>query len=368
MAEPPPTVLVAAQLPPPINGLSTVNALVVESLSENGSPLILDLSPPPGATTVRKYFSRTRSTLKAIRCILSRQVGNNAVLYMPSDGGIGLLANILMALVARTIAVRLYVHHHSFAYLNRRSRLMDALIRLAPKGTCHVVLCEEMGERLERAYGSAWRSSRSRRLVVSNAFLLPAAAPAARVGADRPLTLCHVSNLTVAKGAIVFIDLFKRLRAEGIDVRARIAGPATEPEVKATLKRAQAEHAGYFEWLGPVYGEAKTALLQDCDVFVFPTAYANEAQPLVLLEALAAGLPIATIRRGCIGCDFDDSVGLLADNADLFPQQAFAWLRALAADPERLHAYSSRAVAAASAKRTEAIDQLETLVSELTAS
>jgi glycosyltransferase involved in cell wall biosynthesis len=169
-----------------------------------------------------------------------------------------------------------------------------------------------------------------------------------------------------AKGVLAFIDLFERLRVAGIEVQAKVGGGTAEPDVEAALRRALANHPGYFEWLGPVYGPAKADLLAASDVFVFPTAYTNEAQPLVLLEALAAGLPILTVRRGCIGCDFDDRVGLVADSAESFPQQAFEWLCTLLTTPERLHRYRSNALAAAAAKREEALSGLETLLRALT--
>jgi glycosyltransferase involved in cell wall biosynthesis len=43
----------------------------------------------------------------------------------------------------------------------------------------------------------------------------------------------------------------------------------------------------------PGSGQKKSAL-ERADCLVFPTFYENEAQPLVLLEAMSAGLPVIT--------------------------------------------------------------------------
>ncbi|MCG3024525.1 glycosyltransferase, partial [Escherichia coli] len=43
------------------------------------------------------------------------------------------------------------------------------------------------------------------------------------------------------------------------------------------------------KYFGPVYGEDKTRFLNDLDVFIFPSRYYNEAEPLVVYEAAASG-------------------------------------------------------------------------------
>ena len=48
--------------------------------------------------------------------------------------------------------------------------------------------------------------------------------------------------------------------------------------------------------VGFVSGETKTALLQESDGLCFPTFYAAESFPIVLIEAMAWGLDIVTTR------------------------------------------------------------------------
>lgn len=48
--------------------------------------------------------------------------------------------------------------------------------------------------------------------------------------------------------------------------------------------------------LGFVSGERKTELLRQCGLFLFPTCYLGENQPVNLIEAMAFGLPIVTTR------------------------------------------------------------------------
>ena len=55
----------------------------------------------------------------------------------------------------------------------------------------------------------------------------------------------------------------------------------------------------YFEFPGVVVGREKVKLFLKSDIFVFPSIEA-EGQPLVILEAMAAGLPIITTDQGCI--------------------------------------------------------------------
>jgi hypothetical protein len=60
-------------------------------------------------------------------------------------------------------------------------------------------------------------------------------------------------------------------------------------------------------------GADKALLFQEADVFVLPTYYAVEAQPLVLLEAMAAGCAIITTRAGEIPTILDEECALFVE-------------------------------------------------------
>jgi glycosyltransferase involved in cell wall biosynthesis len=86
--------------------------------------------------------------------------------------------------------------------------------------------------------------------------------------------------------------------AGGERFRLRLAGGFVssdeERELRARLARADA--ARFAEHVGFVSGEAKDRLFRGSDIFLFPTWFANEGQPLNLIEALAYGLPCVTTR------------------------------------------------------------------------
>ena len=82
----------------------------------------------------------------------------------------------------------------------------------------------------------------------------------------------------------------------------------------------------------PVYDDAKNALYQDTDVFVFPSLY--DSFGIVLLEAMAFSLPvIATIQGGIPDVVEDGETGYLVPKRDV---QALADKMELLANDEVL--------------------------------
>ena len=89
--------------------------------------------------------------------------------------------------------------------------------------------------------------------------------------------------------------------AQRLDFHLDVAGSFVTPEDEARYQEriARPDLKGRVRTLGFVKGEAKSACLRSADVFLFPSYYANEGQPLNLIEAMAHGLvPVTTHWRG----------------------------------------------------------------------
>jgi glycosyltransferase involved in cell wall biosynthesis len=80
--------------------------------------------------------------------------------------------------------------------------------------------------------------------------------------------------------------------------RLRVAGSFVTPEEEREYRErvAQADLVGVVEHAGFVTGEAKARELREAEIFLFPSYFANEGQPLNLIEAMAYGLPLVTTR------------------------------------------------------------------------
>lgn len=246
-------------------------------------------------------LQKIRSWWKLIQHFHRAAADHPSALYAGLSGGQGQLLDLPFFLLARWHDIPITVHHHSYAYLNRRSRL-TALTFHAMGPARHIALCDDMQERLCRQYNLP----KSRTLVLSNAaFMKEACKPAAEVPAARnqeqanEVSIGFLSNITAEKGIFDFFAAADAARVQSPDLKARIAGPVA-PDIQPRFNQELAQRP-WAEHIGPVYGQDKQDFFNSIDLLVFPTRYANEAEPVTILEALQAGVAVVAARRGCIG-------------------------------------------------------------------
>ena len=103
--------------------------------------------------------------------------------------------------------------------------------------------------------------------------------------------ILYVGRLELLKGIQYLLDAFTQLKSKGIGLQ--LVGPI-QAEILPVLKRFQDDR---IEVLGPVSKDELTAIYQNSDLLVFPSI--NDAFGLVVLEAMACGIPVITTENSC---------------------------------------------------------------------
>lgn len=324
--------------PPPVHGMAEVNAAVRDALRQAGvTPTVIDLAAPSLARSVAVRLGRLPRVLRGLGWLAGKRGLRNGTLYMSVSGGLGQVYELAFILLARLRGMRVFLHHHSFAYLDRSGMLARALVRAAGDDAVHIALSARMAERLQHVY-------RARRVIpVSNAvfFVAPNAPVVAR---SRLVTIGFLGNISAEKGVFEFLGLMAAAGNAGLSLRARLAGPFQDVATERTV-RARLASLPQVEYVGPQYGAAKDAFYAGIDGLAFPSRYVNEAEPITVHEALSRGIPVVAYGRGCVPEIVGADCGLVIDPAEPFVPAALAKLESWLADPAAFQAASQAAAA-----------------------
>ena len=177
---------------------------------------------------------------------------------------------------------------------------------------------------------------------------------------QRPLRIGFIGSFNRAKGAHVLLEALARLGPE-LPVEVVLYGnPSDDPAYAAQLKQL-ADPLPQVRWGGVFGSEQVYAVLSELDLLVVPSLWRENA-PLIVLQALASGLPLLLSDVEGMADQVQPGV-----NALLFPpgddRALAALIHQLEADPEQLAALANKG----GTPRTMAAytDQLEQLYARL---
>lgn len=353
----PAAVHVVVALPPPLNGMTYVTQRMVSAFSSAGPVLVSKVSNDAGHAVPRWVLKRHAVFLLALirNALFSRRRG---ACYFVPNSNTGLWLNLLEAPLLRLGYDDVWLHHHVFSYVRRRDRRMRAFLWLLGDKARHIALSESMATQMRALYQGGTMH------VLGNAGFVEDV-PAA--SAKLTLRTCgFLGNITREKGIGLFMELLRALEARGERLKAVIAGPVEDEALKAEIDAFVAEAPERRVALGSVRGAAKQAFFERVDLLLFPSCYANEALPVTIYEALAAGLPVLATQRGCIP---DQLAGLGWDLPEEgFVEGAASAIEAWIADPEAFAVASQAARAQFLAQRDTDNRSLASLVRKVTAS
>ncbi len=134
-----------------------------------------------------------------------------------------------------------------------------------------------------------------------------------QVSSDQPLECLFLGSLTDTKGYPEYLEAFEMIGSEdGAPIHAVLCGPImmdayrkrfeTYDKAKVWIEQKVASinesDRVQVEWIPGARGLEKRELFERAQIFVLPTQYTVEAQPLAVIEAMAHGCAIVTSDVG----------------------------------------------------------------------
>jgi glycosyltransferase involved in cell wall biosynthesis len=166
--------------------------------------------------------------------------------------------------------------------------------------------------------------------------------------ATPPLNVLYLSNLVESKGYPEFVEALRRLATSvSFPLEATLCGNITTTmETYKRFATPQAarnwitEHVAEINqsarvrlrWIDGAADDAKARLFRDAHLFILPSRYKVEAQPIVILEALASGCAVITTKVGEIPATVSHHTALLLD--EVSPETIAAAIMELQGNPD----------------------------------
>lgn len=293
-------ILVVAPLPPPITGQALAVQAVVDALRTDGTVDVLN--------TMKGHYRHGLTSLahvvrivRAAATVPRRARQSDAVYMSPSQTVVGNLKDLLLlaAMGRRRRSVTLHLHGggiHRTVF--GRFRLLDALNRRL-LGDVKAVIVN--GESLRGEFGDFVPAERVH--IVANFaatdLYVPPDQIRPRFEDPGPLEVVFLGVLFRSKGVpelLAAVEMLDRA-GRGSAVHVTVAGPAVDGEVDVESWRRRVPAVSF---VGEVDRDRRRRLLQSSHALCLPSAYPYEGQPLVILEAYAAGCAVVTTGHGGI--------------------------------------------------------------------
>ena len=278
-------------LPPPTTGMTIINGRMSNHLVEVFGAEIISLSKQfPRLWFFEKYLKYLLSFFK----IIFRRFKGARVIYMVPESSKALFVTVFFVKSFQAIGYTVILHHHVFSYMrNFRSEVYLVQNLGGTDKLYNIFLGPKMRQSYIESYGK-----HSESCVLSNRIHFPK-----MVNTHELLDTINVgflSRLSESKGFYEVLELVDALVCEGVNFCLHIAGPPDDESVAIDLNKLIQDNPDRIVYHGKVGGETKQSFYSNLDIFVYPTRYTNEAEPLVVYEALSSGVPVIANNKGDI--------------------------------------------------------------------
>ena len=303
---PRPRLLIVGPLPPPLGGVQLVIDMQRQSaLAEQFDLHVVDTSKRQLRWAVENPTWKTPlyllRDLWRLLCALARLRPD--VVLVHAAPSLSFLRDWLFMLVARASGAKVVCHYHGTLHTRFPSgeTASGRAIGRALMAAAHRVIVR--GPTYQREMGRAWRRADlawSPNMADIELFRgMPADTPAPWLAPGEQGVL-FVGRLSAPKGLYDLFDAIPLVIARHPRARFVLVGVAERDALEAPIRAAAAYRgiASRISFLGSLAGRDKAAAFVTSQLLVVPSW--TEAFPLVIPEAMAAGLPVVATAVGAI--------------------------------------------------------------------
>lgn len=301
-------ILLIGPLPPPVTGNSIVNEKIVKDFSKYYNSIHMDFinvgvasfDNDFGKFNIKKfilYFSQYKTIYKVFF--------TDTIYVSIGHTFFGVLKYLPFFVTAKLFRKSIITHVHT-DYLwslyeqssTAKRKILKTILGMVDKG---IVLSPILRRNLKPFIGEDKIYELPN--FISDSLLEHDINETIRNKKDKKLKILFLSNLIKEKGIIDFLKAMAILQKKALNFEVHIAGDIpSSMRMELELYFAKLENCLHYH--GIVKGDEKKALFLSSHIFVFPTY--TEAQPLVLLEAMATANLIVSTHVGGIPDIFKD--------------------------------------------------------------
>jgi len=291
--------------PPPYSGRNICFIMLFDKLKkinfENITLHKIDLSKANNKTKLIFYIYKYFSYLKLYNFLIFSK--KEMEIIISSNSSFGLLFDIILIIICNKKNYKFYIHHHNFSLLNKN--LLNSIFFFISKKNNHIFLSKTV----EKSFQNQYKMPNT--LCLNNVYTINL-----KLNKKSALnkTIGFMSNLTEAKGVLVFLELVNHKMLRKFDFL--LGGTCDDKQILKKINECQKYKN--FQYYGEITNnENKENFYNQIDLFLFPSKYKNETQPLVILEAMSLNIPVLSSNIGAISDIINNENLLINDINDI---------------------------------------------------
>jgi len=294
-------------LPPPVHGSSMVGQMIQESKEINSelecnyiNLLASHTVAETGSVSFKKLLEFVFLWFKTLFSVAFNRP--NLVYFALTTTGYAFLRDVLLIALLKLFHVKRIYHLHNKGVANYQLKSIFRFLYKFVFKDAEVILLSKLLYEDVKAFvpeskvhicpngiSDLFRGLESDRFSKSEELL------------HHTPELLFLSNLIESKGVYDLLEACAILKRNDINFHCTFIGGEGDITLADFIERVKRlDLSDKVDYVGKKFGNEKVNAYAVADVFVFPTYYPKECFPLVLLEAMSAGLPVISTYEGGI--------------------------------------------------------------------